>query len=61
MAFQQAIDEAIQRGFHNLAEDLQREYYTTLDALERMFHAGGFFVEFTRLNKFVWLMEAVKQ
>jgi putative AdoMet-dependent methyltransferase len=61
MAFQQAIDEAIQRGFHNLAEDLQREYYTTLDALERMFHAGGFSVEFTRLNKFVWLMEAVKQ
>jgi putative AdoMet-dependent methyltransferase len=60
-AFQQTINEAIERGFHNLAEDLQREYYTTLDALERMFKAGGFSVEFSRLNKFVWLMEAVKQ
>jgi putative AdoMet-dependent methyltransferase len=59
--FQQTINEAIERGFHILAEDLQREYYTTLDALERMFKAGGFSIEFNRLNKFVWLMEAVKQ
>jgi putative AdoMet-dependent methyltransferase len=60
-AFQQTIDEAIERGFHNLAEDLQREYYTTLDALKRMFNTHGFAVEFTQLNKYVWLMEAVKQ
>ena len=60
-AFQQTIDEAKQRGFHNLAEDLQREYYTTIGVLERMFAEHGFAVEFTQLNKFVWLMEAVKQ
>ncbi|GMB07538.1 putative AdoMet-dependent methyltransferase [Thermolongibacillus altinsuensis] len=60
-AFKQMIIEAKERGFYQLAEDLEREYYTTLPALEKMFTKHGFSVTFTSLNRFVWLMEAVKQ
>jgi putative AdoMet-dependent methyltransferase len=60
-AFQQAIQEARARGFHNLAEDLEREYYTTLDVLTKLFAEHGFSVTFTQKNAFVWVMEAVKQ
>ncbi|WP_027407893.1 class I SAM-dependent methyltransferase [Anoxybacteroides tepidamans] len=60
-AFEQMIKEAKEKGFHNLAEDLEREYYTTLPVLESMFGKHGFSVSFAPLNRFVWLMEAVKQ
>jgi putative AdoMet-dependent methyltransferase len=60
-AFQRAIEEARERGFHNLADDLGREYYTTLDVLTKLFKENGFTVTFTQKNAFVWVMEAVKQ
>jgi putative AdoMet-dependent methyltransferase len=60
-AFKQMIIESKERGFYQLAEDLEREYYTTLPTLEQMFTKHGFSVTFTSLNRFVWLMEAVKQ
>ncbi|ANB61450.1 class I SAM-dependent methyltransferase [Anoxybacteroides amylolyticum] len=60
-AHEQMVQEAKAKGFHALADDLAREYYTTLPVLERIFTTHGFTVAFTPLNRFVWLMEAVKQ
>ena len=48
------------KGYLNLLQDLQTEYYTTIPVLEELFQKHGFQVTFTQLNDFVWLMEAVK-
>ncbi|WP_347552890.1 class I SAM-dependent methyltransferase [Pseudalkalibacillus hwajinpoensis] len=48
------------KGFYNLLQDLQTEYYTTIPVLEELFQKHGFQVAFRQLNDFVWLMEAVK-
>lgn len=49
-----------EQGHENLLADLKREYYTTLDILERLFEKNGFQVSFEKMNSYVWLMEAVK-
>lgn len=49
-----------EQGFNNLLEDLQREYYTTLEVLKHLFQKNGFEVRFEKMNPYVWLMEAVK-
>ncbi|MFL8937856.1 class I SAM-dependent DNA methyltransferase [Rossellomorea oryzaecorticis] len=59
--YQAAIDQALDKGFLNLAEDLKREYYTTLDVLESLLTSKGFSVHFRQINNFVWIMEATKQ
>jgi putative AdoMet-dependent methyltransferase len=59
--YQAAIDQASDRGYLNLAEDLKREYYTTLDVLEELLTTEGFSVQFRQMNSFVWIMEATKQ
>jgi putative AdoMet-dependent methyltransferase len=56
-----AIDQASDKGFLNLAEDLKREYYTTLEVLKGLLTAEGFSVNFRQMNNFVWIMEATKQ
>ncbi|MFJ8066461.1 class I SAM-dependent DNA methyltransferase [Psychrobacillus sp. NPDC096426] len=48
------------RGFHHVADDLEREYYTTIPILTKLFDEAGFQVHFTKMNDFVWLMEAEK-
>jgi putative AdoMet-dependent methyltransferase len=60
-AFADTIEQAKQRGFNNLAEDLQREYYTTIPVLRTILEKHGFEVTFTRYNHFVWLLNATKQ
>ncbi|MFC0188077.1 class I SAM-dependent DNA methyltransferase [Fictibacillus aquaticus] len=50
-----------EQGFLNLLKDLQTEYYTTLEVLESLFAKHGFSVSFTKMNEYVWLMEAVKK
>jgi putative AdoMet-dependent methyltransferase len=55
-----AIEDAKEKGFHNLAKDLETEYYTTIPVLKRILEENGFSVSFTRFNDFVWLMEGVK-
>lgn len=60
-AFRQTVEAARARGFHDLADDLEREYYTTLDVLASLFANHGFSVSFAQQNAFVWVMEAVKQ
>jgi putative AdoMet-dependent methyltransferase len=49
-----------EQGYENLLADLKREYYTTLEMLEKLFKKNGFQVSFEKLNSYVWLMEAVK-
>ncbi len=49
-----------EQGFENLLEDLEREYYTTLEVLKHLFQKNGFEVHFEKMNPYVWLMEAVK-
>lgn len=48
------------RGFHEVADDLEREYYTTIPKLEIMFQQASFEVKFEQLNDYVWYMEAIK-
>ncbi|MGG0716393.1 methyltransferase domain-containing protein [Robertmurraya massiliosenegalensis] len=59
-AYKRAIMDAKEKAFHNLAEDLEREYYTTIPILKEMMEANGFTVSFERINDFVWIMEATK-
>lgn len=48
------------RGFHHVADDLEREYYTTIPILTKLFNEAGFQVKFTQMNDFVWLMDGIK-
>jgi putative AdoMet-dependent methyltransferase len=50
-----------EQGYMNLLHDLQTEYYTTLIVLEELFNKHRFDVTFTKLNEYVWLMEAIKK
>lgn len=59
--YNNAIVKAKEEGFHNLANDLETEYYTTIPVIRAILENNGFNVLFTRCNSFVWLMEGVKQ
>ena len=59
--YQKAIKDATQKGFHDLAHDLQSEYYTTIPVLTDIFNQNGFDVEFEQCNDFVWIMEGIKR
>jgi putative AdoMet-dependent methyltransferase len=52
--------EAEERGFHELATDLKREFYPVVSRLENAFQQAGLTVAFKQLNRFVWLMTAQK-
>lgn len=52
--------DALASGYGRLLHDLRTEYYTTLSVLESIFNRHGFSVTFSRLNRYVWLMDAVK-
>ncbi len=58
---EQIIEFEQSRAYSNLVEDLQREHYTTLPVLRELIEAAGFTVEFTQLNKYVWLIDATKK
>jgi len=55
------IDEALKKGFNNLAEDLQREYYPTIDTMRNAFEINQFDVSFKPMNDFVWVLIANKK
>lgn len=50
--------EAEERGFHELALDLKREYYPVIERLKHAFHQAGLTVRLKPLNRYVWLMAA---
>lgn len=57
---QDFINEAKVNHFLSLAQDLETEYYTTIPVLKEIFQSNGFSVQFKQLNRFVWLIYAVK-
>ncbi|MGN8644731.1 class I SAM-dependent methyltransferase [Gracilibacillus sp. HCP3S3_G5_1] len=59
-AEQKIKQEAKELGYHDLLEDLNREYYPTLDDLRQLFERNGFRFEARQKNKFVWLFVAEK-
>ncbi|ALC84469.1 SAM-dependent methyltransferase [Bacillus sp. FJAT-22090] len=60
-AKQDQIEKERNRGFNNVADDLEREYYTTIPILTKLFEEAGFQVSFTKMNDYVWLMDATKR
>lgn len=60
-AYDKTVEFALQRGFHELVNDLQTEYYTRIPVMQSIFENNGFHVSFTRMNHYVWVMEATKQ
>ena len=60
-SYKRAIEKALENGFHNLAEDLKREYYTTIPFLKGLLEQNGFTAKFEQVNDFVWIMEGVKK
>ena len=52
---------AEQAGYMKLLQDLQSEYYTTLNVLGRICRNHGLAVSFQQLNRYVWLMHAKKE
>jgi putative AdoMet-dependent methyltransferase len=53
--------EAEKRGFHELALDLNREYYPVVERLKSAFHQAGLTVRLKQLNRYVWLMVAERR
>ena len=60
-AKQAQIKKERTRGYNNVADDLEREYYTTIPVLNEAFENAGFEAKFDRMNDYVWLMEATKK
>lgn len=60
-SYKKSISEALQKGYHLLAADLQREYYTTIPVLSAILAKNGFEAVFKQCNEFVWIMEAIKR
>ena len=60
-AYYDAIQHALEKGYTNLAEDLEREHYSEIPILENMLLANGLSTSFKKVNDYVWIMEAVKQ
>ncbi|WP_449354125.1 class I SAM-dependent DNA methyltransferase [Virgibacillus natechei] len=54
------IEDAKEKGFTDLAKDLEREYYPTIDVLQNIFVNHNFDVTFRQENDFVWIVEANK-
>lgn len=55
------IKEAKEKGFFDLAADLDREYYPNIDLLRNIFTLHGFDVTFRQMNEFAWLIVATKK
>lgn len=60
-AKQVQISKERKRGYLNVVEDLEREYYTTIPVLKELFTKAGFHVGFVKMNDYVWLMDATKK
>ncbi|MFC4024562.1 class I SAM-dependent methyltransferase [Oceanobacillus longus] len=55
------IEKALDKGFTDLADDLNREYYPTLDIMKNAFEKHHFDVSFKQMNDFVWVITADKK
>ncbi|WP_215142549.1 class I SAM-dependent methyltransferase [Exiguobacterium qingdaonense] len=57
---QDIIDWATAKGYSDLVEDLNREYYPYTTTIRSMLETNGYKVTMTQKNKFVWLVVATK-
>ncbi len=57
---EEILQDALSKGYTHLANDLETEFYTTHKVLEKLFSNAGFTVSFEPMNKFVWILTAVK-
>jgi putative AdoMet-dependent methyltransferase len=60
LEYKKMINNAKAKGYSNLANDLQSEYYTTKAVLTKSLVENGFDVNYSRCNDFVLVMEATK-
>ncbi len=60
-AKQDQIKKERSRNFHNVADDLEREYYTAIPILTKLFEEAGFQAHFSKMNDYVWIMDATKK
>jgi len=58
---ERTIKEAEAKGFTNLAEDLKREYYPTIEVISSALEKNDFDVSFKQMNHFVWIAAATKK
>lgn len=61
IAKEDIIEEANKKGYTDLIEDLNREYYPTIGILQALFAKNHFHVTFKKMNEFVWLVIAEKK
>ncbi|HEY5586918.1 MAG TPA: methyltransferase domain-containing protein [Ruminiclostridium sp.] len=54
------LEDSLEKNYTSLAEDLQTEFYTTHQVLSEIFTFAGFKVSFKQMNKFVWILTAIK-
>lgn len=59
-SYDRIVEEAKAAGHQNLVADLQREYYPLMGDLEEMFRRAGFDTSYQQMNRFVWIVDAIK-
>lgn len=61
VAKENIVEEANKKGYTDLIEDLNREYYPTIGTLQELFEKNQFDVIFKKMNEFVWLLVAKRK
>lgn len=61
VAKENIIEAASNKGYTDLVEDLNREYYPLISTLAAIFEKNRFDVSFEKMNEFVWLVIADKK
>ena len=59
-SYDRIVEEAAAQGHQTLVADLKREYYPLMEELEEMFRNAGFDTTYQQMNRFVWIVKAVK-
>ncbi len=60
-AQEQIYQDAKNKGYHRLANDLNTEYYTTIPILDKILTKYHFTTNYEQINDFVWIIEAKKR
>ncbi|MUK88784.1 methyltransferase domain-containing protein [Ornithinibacillus sp. L9] len=55
------IHDSMQKGYTDLVDDLNREYYPIIDDIRNIFERSHFDISFKQMNDFVWLIIANKK
>lgn len=55
------LERVQNQGYEDLLQDLNTEFYTFHSVLKHIFEECGFEVFFTKMNRYVWLINAMKK